>query len=68
MKTPLVALAALALLASAPGVVEAQDPCPSHCEPPEPCGWPPDLRKYPVQWAEFWVDCVGEQTGGIVLP
>ena len=62
-------LAAVALLALAPGLAQAEPgPCPDHCTPPEPCGWPPDLRKYPVQYAEFWVDCVDGRTSLPVLP
>ena len=65
----LIALATLvALLAAAPGVVQAQDPCPNHCTPPKPCGWPPDVRKYPVQYAQFWVDCVEGLSSPVLLP
>ena len=68
MRPVLLLLAAVALVASAPGLVQAQDPCPNHCTPPEPCGWPPDLRKYPVQWAQFWVGCARGIVGEPVLP
>ena len=55
----LLTLGLLALPAAAP-VAVAQDPCPSSCTPPEPCGWAPDIRKYPTQWAGWAVGCAEE--------
>ena len=65
MKAALIALTALALVVAAPAAVQAQDPCPSDCAPPEPCGWGPDLRKDPDGWVLFYVDCVEDE---ILLP
>lgn len=58
MRTTLLLVAALALVAFTPTIAAADpNPCPTNCWEPEPCGWGPDMRKDPDGWADFMVDC-----------
>lgn len=53
------ALVALAFLPVVP-LAAAEGPCPQSCTPPEPCGWAPDIRKYPLQWVAWARACVDD--------
>jgi hypothetical protein len=61
-------LGLVALAFTVPVAAAEPGPCPGggySCSPPILCGWAPDVKKDPVGYAEFWVECLADRT---VLP
>lgn len=70
MRTTLLVLAVVGLLALTPGLATAgpklpvigdpNSPCPNNCWAPEPCGWGPAITD-PEAWVEFYTDCAEDE-------